>query len=70
MKKIISLSIDSEVYEKFSDLAHSIGRSTSSMIEEFMRKECVKNQGTSSLYVNLLPKKEHQNVKTKTSEIN
>ena len=38
MKKIKSISIDEKIYNEFRLYASCLGRSTSSLIEEYMRK--------------------------------
>lgn len=69
MKKRVSLCFDENIYKKYSELAHAIGRSTSSMLEEYMRDMTNELFGVSNLYSDLL-KKEKKNEKSKASKIN
>lgn len=62
MKKRVSLCFDENIYKKYSEIAHSIGKSTSSMIEDYMRIHLDSQRGVKFLYPELL-KKENKNDK-------
>lgn len=56
-KKRVSLCFDENVYKRFGKVAHSIGRSISSMLEEYMRDMTNDLFGVSELFPELLKKK-------------
>lgn len=63
-KKRVSLCFDENIYKNYSYIAHSMGRSTSSMLEEHMRMLVNNLCGASALYPDLL-KKENKDEKSK-----
>lgn len=63
-KKRVSLCFDEKIYKRYSEIAHAIGRSTSSMLEEYMRDMTNELFGVSDLYSDLL-KKENKDGKSK-----